>query len=138
MPPTRGAMPSSRAQEPGNHQKQDTTHACLADNLWEQLQARQTGNPGQQGSARQALKQEEEPGRLGYYQEHGPRRFGDQEKRQPTLEERFWQFTPDVPESEDSDDSAEERELVSCPLQIFKKVQASVKCSVDGVFAYAS
>lgn len=58
-------------------------------------------------------KQNEFPTRLGYYQEHGPRRYGDQEKREPTLEERFWQFTPDDAQSEDSDDSAEERELVS-------------------------
>lgn len=34
-------------------------------------------------------------------------------EREPTLEERFWQFTPDIPEGSDSDDSADEQALVN-------------------------
>lgn len=113
MPEARDAVPSMRTQDPSDSEKRDIDQATLANNLWEMLHLRQNGNAGLPIGTGQASKQEDGPARMGYYQEHGPRRFGEQEKRQPTMEERFWQFTPDVPESEDSDDSAEERELVS-------------------------
>ena len=112
MPETRDAVPSTRGEDTANSQKRDMTDGALADSLWEQLRARQNGSSRQHSNTGSHKKQEDVLMRLGYYQEHGPRRFGDQEKRQPTMEERFWQFTPDVPESEESDDSAEERELV--------------------------
>lgn len=120
MPEARDAVPSMRTQDPSDSEKRDIDQATLANNLWEMLHLRQNGNAGLPIGTGQASKQEDGPARMGYYQEHGPRRFGEQEKRQPTMEERFWQFTPDVPESEDSDDSAEERELA-------KAIEASIR-----------
>ena len=48
------------------------------------------------------------------------RRANQKEAPPPSLEERFWQFTPDLPEcSEDSDDSADERALVRKSSSLF-------------------
>lgn len=49
----------------------------------------------------------------GFYREHGPAKTQQPKLYEPTLEERFWQFTPDLPDSDDSDDSADERALVN-------------------------
>ncbi len=131
MPETRdAAVPSGRAQQPSlDSQHHETSGAALDEPLWQQLRKGQEGNAGHEGEAGQVSKGDSLTAKMGYYQEHGPRRFGDEVKRQPTLEERFWQFTPDVPESEDSDDSAEERELVSLPDQLPDTYKAIAFCS---------
>lgn len=109
--PVRAAEVQKARAQPADALQDWSEHLGTDVRVSSNSQSRSPGKSPRKGSATQKQQQQQhEPGNLGgFVMPH----LRPRKPREPTLEERFWQFTPDLPEGSDSEDSADERALVS-------------------------